>query len=63
MQIGKLGDFARLQTLGGGDASRGRSGGDKPELCCGGCHNKQTYISFQLMTIVLLCRFPLNFVL
>jgi hypothetical protein len=61
MQIVKLGNFARLRTLGGrGDASRGSSGGgDKPGLCFGGCHNKQAYISFQLMTILLLCRqFP-----
>jgi hypothetical protein len=59
MQIVKLGDFARLRTLGGRNALRGRSGGDKLRLCFSGCHNKQAYISFQLMTILLLCRqFP-----
>jgi hypothetical protein len=49
----------RLRTLGRGNASRVRSGGDKLRLCFSGCHNKQAYISFQLMTILLLCReFP-----
>jgi hypothetical protein len=59
MQIVKLGDSASLRTFGGGNASRGRSGGDKLRLCFSGCHNKQVYISFQLMTILLPCRqFP-----
>jgi hypothetical protein len=57
----KIRRFCAFADFGvGGNASRGRSGGgDKPGLRFGGCHNKQTYISFQLMTILLLCReFP-----